>query len=122
MLELAVEPRFVHALTNLMQAYASAGTRIAQASADQGLQLWAGAWRLTAQRADARWHEWSRSPLTPWGVWTSSSGLVADHCAAEPVTPATVGEPGYASYRTASGHATAQVIVLDDRRRYSGAR
>ena len=108
MLELTVEPRFVHALTNLIQAYASAGTRIAQASTDQGLMLWAGAWRLTAQRADARWHEWSRSPLTPWGVWAS---------AAEAESPATASEPGYASYRTSSGYATAQVIILDDKRR-----
>ena len=118
MLDVTVEPRFVHALTNLMQAYATAGTRIAQASADQGLMLWASAWRLTAQRADARWHEWSRSPLTPWGVWTSANGAVTDKFrATEPVMPATASEPAYASYRTSSGHATAQVIVLDDRRR-----
>lgn len=118
MLELTVEPRFVHALANLMQAYATAGTRIAQASTDQGLMLWAGAWRLTAQRADARWHELSRSPLTPWGVWASATGAVSDKsCPAEAQMPAAASEPGYASYRTSSGHATAQVIVLDDRRR-----
>src|SRR5690554_4788791 len=110
MLDLSVEPRFVHALTNLMQAYAAAGTRIAQASADQGLTLWAGAWRLTAQRADARWHEWSRSPLTPWGVWSSAGGAVADSSrAAEPAVAPMASEPAYASYRTSSGHATAQV-------------
>ena len=116
--DLTVEPRFVHALTNLIQAYATAGTRIAQASADQGLMLWAGAWRLTAQRADARWDEWSRSPLTPWGVWSSAPEVVTGTSnPAELVMPATASEPGYASYRTSSGHATAQVIVLDDRRR-----
>ncbi len=115
MLDLSVEPRFVHALTNLIQAYAAAGTRIAQASADQGLTLWAGAWRLTAQRADARWHEWSRSPLTPWGV--RASAVTDASRAGEPAVAPMAGEPAYASYRTSSGHATAQVIVLDDRRR-----
>jgi hypothetical protein len=118
MLDVTVEPRFAHAVANLMQAYASAGTRIAQASADQGLMLWAGALRLTAQRDDARWHEWSRSPLTPWVVWASAAGTDTDKsCADGPEIPATVSEPAYASYRTSSGHATAQVIVLDDRRR-----
>jgi hypothetical protein len=98
MIDLSVEPRFASAFVNLMQAYAAGGSRIAQASANR----WARAW------CPAEWQDWSRSPLTPWGVWTT---------AVDVEQPAEPKDEPYASYRTASGHATAQVIVLEDRRR-----
>jgi hypothetical protein len=106
MIDLTVEPRFASAFAGLMQAYAAGGGRIARASADQ----WARAW------CPAQWQAWSRSPLTPWGVWATAIGTT--EAASATVQPPTLSkdEP-FASYRTSSGHATAQVIVLEDRRR-----
>lgn len=109
MIDLSVEPRFASAFVDLMQAYAAGGSRIAQASADR----WARAW------CPAEWQDWSRSPLTPWGVWATAADK--DHASETPAVdveqPAETKDEPYASYRTASGHATAQVIVLEDRRR-----
>jgi len=109
MIDLTVEPRFASAFVNLMQAYAAGGHRIAQASADQGFKLWTRAW------CPAQWQEWSRSPLTPWGVWAAAIGAETS-TAAKTEAPASNAET-FASYRTSSGYATAQVIVLEDRRR-----
>lgn len=109
MLDLTLEPRFASAFAGLMQAYAAGGTRMAQASADQGFLLWSRAW------SPAQWQEWSRSPLTPWGVWAAAIGPKETPAAdAQPTRPK---EEPFASYRTSSGFATAQVIVLEDRRR-----
>ena len=105
MLDLTLEPRFASAFASLMQAYAAGGTRIAQASADR----WARAWSL------AEWQDWSRSPLTPWGVWAAA--IDANETPAANAQPERPKDELFASYRTSSGYATAQVIVLEDRRR-----
>lgn len=105
MLDLTVQPRFAHALTDLMQAYALAGPRFVRASAGGSVAMWARALRMTAPRPDERW-----LPLAPWGAWTLATCPRADDASPRD-------ETGYASYRNASGHATAQVIVLEERRR-----
>jgi hypothetical protein len=52
-------------------------------------------------------------------VWATA--VDKDHASETPAVdveqPAEPKDEPYASYRTASGHATAQVIVLEDRRR-----
>lgn len=109
MLDLTLEPRFASAFAGLMQAYAAGGRRMAQASADQGFLMWSRAW------CPAQWQEWSRSPLTPWGVWAAA--VVTNETPAADAQSAGLKHEPFASYRTSSGYATAQVIVLDDRRR-----
>jgi hypothetical protein len=54
--------------------------------------------------------------LTPWGVWATAIGTTETASATVQQPTQSKDEP-FASYRTSSGHATAQVIVLEDRRR-----
>ena len=56
---------FAEATAGWFDFYARTGSRLAWASADQGIALWLGAMQFAARRADARVSEW-RNVFQPW--------------------------------------------------------
>ena len=65
MLNTDTQVHLAEATAELFDFYARTGTRLAWASADQGMALWLGALRIAAKRADARMNEW-RGAFVPW--------------------------------------------------------
>ena len=110
MLNTNTQMHFAEATADLFDLYARSGTRLARASADQGMALWLGALQFAARRADARMNEW-RGAFVPW---MDLSASFAPRSAEKPAQARPASEPAYASYRTAGGHAAAQVIVAGD--------
>ena len=105
--------QFAEATADLFDFYARAGTRLAWASADQGMALWLGALQFAARRADARMSEW-RNAFQPWMDLSVPFAREANDTLGASDAPGEAGkarEATYASYRTSSGHAAAQVIV-----------
>jgi hypothetical protein len=116
MLRTSPQVQFAEATAELFNLYSQAGTRLVWASADEGMAVWAQALQLAARRADARFNEW-RSALQPW--WGFSGTLLQEPSVSPSEASAGArlrsSDPAYASYRTSSGHASAQVVVLGDR-------
>jgi hypothetical protein len=107
MLNTNTQMHFAEATAELFDFYARSGTRFAWASADRGMALWLGALQIAAKRADARLNEW-RGAFVPWMDLNAS---FAPRSAEKPAQARPASEPAYASYRTAGGHAAAQVII-----------
>lgn len=97
----------VEATAALVGLYARTGTRLARASAEQGITLWVETLQLAARRADAQLNEW-RGALLPWMDLSASLVL---HPAGEAAREGQGPEPAYASYRTGGGHAASQIIA-----------
>jgi hypothetical protein len=117
MLNTNAQTQFAEATADLFDLYSRAGAHMAWASADQGMALWLNALQFAARRADARMYEW-RSAFLPWMDLSAAFMPTAKPGLPRP----TEGRPGiptseapYASYRTAGGHAVAQIIFPGDR-------
>lgn len=113
MLNTNAKSQMAEATADLFNFYARTGTQMAWASADQGMALWLNAMQFAARRADARVSEW-RSAFFPWMDLSASfmpSANGRPSCPAEGQQGVRTSEAPYASYRTAGGHAAAQVIV-----------
>lgn len=107
MLNTNTQTHFAETTADLFDFYARTGTRLAWASADQGMTLWLEALQFAARRADVRMNEW-RGAFVPW---TDLSASFVPRSAEKPAQERQALEPAYASYRTAGGHAAAQVII-----------
>jgi len=119
MLDRKAQSQFAQAAADLMRVCAFAGTRVAHASARQGMALWMRTLQLSALRADARSGAWWRSSPLPWSAWSAAferqgqSDPQPDRV--PPSSPAqAAADPAFASYRTAGGHATAQIVMGGD--------
>jgi hypothetical protein len=109
MLGTTTQTRFAEATAELLSVCAQAGTRLAHASADQGIAIWAQALQVAARRADARLDEW-RGAFLPW--WDLGGAIMGGPNAGTCEEP---GGSGLPSYRTSSGHASAQVVTFGGR-------
>jgi hypothetical protein len=97
------QTELVDATANMLRAFALVAARAASLSASRSLSLWA--LMLAAS---------TRSPWS-WAAWNEAcvgSGAPQGKETPGEVQPeASTADPPYASYRSAGGHAVAQVIV-----------
>jgi len=109
------QTQLADATANMMRACALLAARTASLSASGSFSLWA---QMMAASAGSPWSMQSRiawSPVQGWAAWKqaclSPTGL--QPAEAEPESPASPAapDPAFASYRSAGGHAVAQVIV-----------
>jgi hypothetical protein len=103
------------ATADMMRAYALVSARAASLSASRGISLWA---QMLAASAGSPWVMQSRmacDPLQGWVAWNRAwlPSSRPQPKAAPPQTPVDppAADQAFASYRSAGGHAVAQVIV-----------
>lgn len=112
------QTQLADATADMMRAYARATALAATLSASRGISLWA---LMLAASAQSPWAIQSRlawGPLQGWAAWSSACGSSsreqpgeAAEAPAEVQPEAAPSDPAFASYRSAGGHAVAQVIV-----------
>ena len=110
------QTQLADATANMMRAYALATARAASLSASRSISLWA---LMLAASASSPWAMQSRvvwDPLQGWAAWsraclqsgqTQATEAPQGQAGSEPPAP----DPAFASYRSAGGHAVAQIIV-----------
>ena len=103
------------AAAEMMRAYTLVATRAATMTASRNISLWA---LMLAASARAPWAMQSRlawDPLQGWAAWSRACRQADQAQPAEAPNPtqadAPAPDPAFASYRSAGGHAVAQVIV-----------
>jgi hypothetical protein len=103
------------AAADMVRAYTLVAARAATVSASRSISLWA---LMLAASTRSPWAMQSRlawDPLQGWAAWSRACGSSGQTQAkdapnaTEAGTPAP--DPAFASYRSAGGHAVAQVIV-----------
>ena len=118
MLDLRTQTQFADATAAMMRTCAIAATNAMAQSAYQGLSFWSDMMRVAAPArcampgmpfAPAYWTAFARmSPWTPaWPLQQAPRARAQE--APSPAQPSADG--GYASYRSAGGHASAQVVI-----------
>ena len=122
MLDLSNQTKFADATAAMMRACAIAATNAMAQSARQGLSFWSDMMCLGAPArpvspgvspAALSPDYWTAFVVGPWtparSVQTAARPAGAPTPAAQPAT-----DSGYASYRSAGGHASAQVVVAPE--------
>lgn len=136
MLDFKTHAQLVEATASVMRWYTLAAINASAASASHSLSLWSEMLDLAAPSSATNdrakplsnpswawagagapwwakppgWSAWSRGPLPAWNGWlaqATSASSKTGNVAARRAEP----DPGAASYRSAGGHAVAQVIV-----------
>ena|SRR3990172_1620462 len=109
------QTQLADATADMMRACALLAARTASLSASGSLSLWA---QMMAASAGSPWSMQSRlawSPAQGWAAWNRAclpqTELQPAETAPESVAAPGVPDPTFASYRSAGGHAVAQVIV-----------
>jgi hypothetical protein len=109
------QSQLADATADMMRACALLAARTASLSASGSLSLWA---QMMAASAGSPWTMQSLpawSPVQGWTAWNRACVAPMKpeqaEAAAEPVTAPVAPDPAFASYRSAGGHAVAQVIV-----------
>lgn len=116
------QSQMINSSAAIMRAFTVAVASSVSASACQGMKVWSGLmqaepvmlvpWRQSALN--------SWSPLSSWQAWTSAyaaqwaqsvTGVQATVIAAEPEEAKPVVPSNGSSYRSAGGHAVAQVVI-----------
>jgi len=131
MLDLRAQTQFADATAAMMRTCAIAATHALARSVTQGLSFWSDVARAANQAREPAWRPASptiplgifpalspaywmavaqMSPqINPWSAWSwgsrSSGGM---RRASSPAPPP---DAGFASYRSAGGHASAQVVI-----------
>jgi hypothetical protein len=105
------QTQLADATAEMLRACVLLTARTASLSASRSLSLWT---QMLAASARSPWSMQSRlawAPLQGWAAWSRACLPQAEEatpaCTAEPPSP----DPAFASYRSAGGHAVAQVIV-----------
>lgn len=125
MMDFARQNDFATMGASFARMYANAAMRTLVATASHGLLLWSGFLAASVPKAPfADWHSSTAvveqaMRLTPYAWMTASAPTLTAATtipwfAPEPVdvsAPAEPGEQAFASYRSAGGHATAQIIM-----------
>jgi hypothetical protein len=107
MLTVKSQTQLADATAEMLRACALLTARTASLSASRNLSLWT---QMLAASARSPWSMQSRlawAPLQGWAAWSRACQPQAEAAPAEPPSP----DPAFASYRSAGGHAVAQVIV-----------
>ncbi len=121
MLDLRNQTQFADATAAMMHACAIAATNAMAQSARQGLSFWSDVMRLGAPArpvspgislaalSPAYWTAFVGSWTPAWSIQATARPARAPTPAAQPAT-----DSGYASYRSAGGHASAQVVIAPE--------
>jgi hypothetical protein len=109
------QTQLADATADMMRACALLAARTASLSASGGFSLWA---QMMAASAGSPWCTQSRmawSPVQRWAAWSRAclapTELQPAEAAPESIAAPAAPDPAFASYRSAGGHAVAQVIV-----------
>jgi hypothetical protein len=125
MLHIESQRQFADAATAIVRAYALATVRAASRSLFQSLSFWSLMLRSSASQPMIGWSAaWAAQSLLRWNPiegWTARNHALDIHCNAQtheaeqprPLEPPA--DASFATYRSSSGYAVAQVVVADTR-------
>lgn len=122
MLDLRTQTQFADATAAMMRTCAIAATNAMAQSAYQGLSFWSDMMRVAAPArsampgmsfAPAYWTAFAR--MTPWTPAWPSQPAPRARAPGAPSPPQPAADGGYASYRSAGGHASAQVVIAPEK-------